>query len=419
MIKRKRHLEAVLNLLGTHPVVALLGARQVGKTTLALDLANKDGTEAEKGADAELETGTGKGTVAGTGEEHKLDINRWGSVTRFDLEDPDDLARLAEPKLALGSLVGLVIIDEVQRRPDLFPVLRVLVDRPHSQARFLLLGSASPELLRQSSETLAGRIAYHELDGFALDEVGQGAADDLWLRGGFPRSFLADNEGDSLVWRRAFIRTFLERDLPMLGIGVPAPTLHRFWQMLAHYHAQTWNGAELGRAFGMSATTVRRYLDILEAALVIRTLPPWFENIGKRQVRSPRVYVRDTGLLHGLLGIEDFHGLVGHPKVGASWEGFVMAELMTHLGALPQEGYFWATHAGAELDLLVVRGERRRGFEIKRTTSPTTTRSMHLARASLGLRQIEVIHAGEHTFPLTEEIRAVAFTRLTNDVEPL
>lgn len=385
MINRSRHLAHLTDLLRTHPVVALLGARQVGKTTLASALAKE------------------------TAE----------PVTRFDLEDPEDLARLAEPKLALGSLEGLVVIDEVQRRPELFPVLRVLVDRPHPRLRFLLLGSAGPELLQQTTETLAGRIAYHDLDGFALDEVGRAATDQLWLRGGFPRSFLARTESDSVTWRRAFVRAFLERDLPALGIRVSSPTLHRFWQMLAHYHAQTWNSAELGRAFGVAATTVRRYLDLLEAALVVRIVPPWFENIKKRQVKSPKVYIRDTGLLHVLLGIKDRAGLAAHPKVGASWEGFVLKELLTHLNAPADEVFFWATHAGAELDLLVVSGQKRRGFEIKRTTSPATTRSMHLARASLGLEQIEVIHAGEHTFPLAEGIRAVAFADLPRAVEPL
>lgn len=385
MIERRRHVRRVEKLLQTHPVVAVLGARQVGKTTLARELAGRFG----------------------------------GPVTHLDLEDPDDLARLAEPKLALESLEGLVVLDEVQRRPELFPILRVLVDRPDRDTRFLVLGSASPDLLRQTSETLAGRISYHELDGFALDEVGFEEVDRLWLRGGFPRSFLSPSAVDSFEWRRGFVRTFLERDLPALGVQVPGPTLHRFWRMLAHYHGQTWNGAELGRAFGVSATTVRRYLDILEASLVVRTLPPWFENIGKRQVKSPKVFIRDSGLLHALLGIEERSDLEGHPKIGASWEGFVLKELVTRLDARPEELYFWATHAGAELDLLVVRGRRRRGFEIKRTTSPASTRSMHAARSSLGLEQIDVIHAGEHTFGLAEGIRAVAFACLFTDIEPL
>jgi hypothetical protein len=339
--------------------------------------------------------------------------------TRFDLEDPDDLARLSDPKLALSDLDGLVIVDEVQRRPELFPVLRVLVDRPGSQTRFLVLGSAGLDLLRQTSETLAGRIAYHTLDGFDLREVGMEEANRLWDRGGFPRSFLAADEADSFEWRRGFVRTFLERDLPALGIQTPGPTLYRFWQMLAHYHAQTWHGAELGRAFGVSATTVRRYLDLLDAALVLRVLPPWFENIGKRQVRSPKVYIRDPGILHALLGIETREDLLSHPKVGASWEGFVLTQIVSRLGARPEEVFFWATHAGAELDLLVVRGTRRLGFEIKRTSAPASTRAMHAARESLGLDRIDVIHAGEHTFPLGPGLRAVAFGRLFEDVEAM
>jgi hypothetical protein len=385
IIDRPRHLQRMEELLRTHPVVAILGARQVGKTTLAREFA--------------------RGLTS--------------PVTRFDLEDPDDVARLAESKLALEPLDGLVILDEVQRRPELFPVLRVLVDRPNATTRFLVLGSAGPELLRQSSETLAGRIAYHEMEGFGLEEVGLEAAPRLWLRGGFPRSFLAQTERDSFEWRRAFVRTFIERDLPSLGVQIPAPPLHRFWQMLAHYHGQTWNGAELSRAFGVAATTVRRYLDLLASALVVRLLPPWFENIAKRQVRSPKVYIADTGVLHTLLGITDVPELEGHPKIGASWEGFVIKELVSHLGARPEELFFWATHAGAELDLLVVRGRRRLGFEIKRTTSPARTRSMQAALTTLRLESLEVIHAGEHTFPLAPGIRAVAFPRMLTDLKPL
>jgi predicted AAA+ superfamily ATPase len=385
VIQRSRHIQRVEGLLSYHTVVALLGARQVGKTTLARQIMGR----------------------------------REGPATRFDLEDPDDLARLDEPKLALAHLDGLVVIDEVQRRPDLFPVLRVLVDRPSSSARFLILGSASPELLRQSSETLAGRIVHHELGGLALDEVGGDRADDLWLRGGFPRSFLAPSIELSAEWRRGFVRTFLERDIPELGIQIPGTTLHRFWRMLAHYHGQVWNGAELARAFGVAATTVRRYLDLLTGALVVGQLPPWYENLSKRQVRSPKVYIADTGLLHTLLGIETRESLEGHPKVGASWESFVLREVVLRLGARPEECYFWATHAGAELDLLVVRGQRRLGFEIKRTTAPAASRSMHSARESLGLDRLDLIHAGEHTFPLAEGVRAVAFARLAEDLEPL
>jgi len=385
MLSRERHLRRLKQLLTDHPVVAILGARQVGKTTLAQAL-----------------------TAHGA-----------GPVTRFDLEDPDDLARLEEPKLALGGLTGLVVIDEIQRRPDLFPLLRVLADRPGPPARFLILGSASRDLLRQSSESLAGRIVYHPLDGFTLDEVGIDHGARLWHRGGFPRAFLAPSNEASGEWRRAFIQTFLERDLPQLGIRIPATTLHRFWRMVAHAHGNVWSSAEIGRSLAVSGATVRRYLDLLTDALVVRQLLPWHENLRKRQVKSPKVYIADSGLLHTLLGIESQEELEGHPKVGASWEGFVLQQTVIRLGARQEECYFWATHAGAELDLLVVRGERRIGVEIKRTTTPRLTRSMYSAREALHLDHLYVIHAGEHTFPLADDTRAIALHRLLDDLPPL
>jgi predicted AAA+ superfamily ATPase len=378
MIPRQRHLARVEELLTHHPVVAILGARQVGKTTLARMLAK----------------------------------SYQGSVTRFDLEDLDDLARLDEPKLALAHLKGLVIIDEVQRRPDLFAVLRVLVDRPDHDARFLILGSASPLLLRQSSESLAGRIVYHDLGGFQIEEVGWDLNEQLWLRGGFPRSFLAASEKVSADWRHAFIQSFLERDISQLGIQIPSTTLHRFWRMLAHYHGQVWNGAELARAFGVSATTVRRYLDLLTGALVVYQLQPWYENLKKRQVKSPKVYISDSGLLHSLLGIESQEDLQFHPKVGASWEGFILKELQLRLASRKEESYFWASHSGAELDLLFVKGKYRLGFEFKRTTSPSLTRSMRSAMESLKLDKLYLIHAGEHTFPIATDVEAIAFADL-------
>lgn len=381
-LDRPAHRAAVTGLLERFPVVAILGARQVGKTTLALQIADQAP----------------------------------GHVVRLDLEDPEDLARLDEPKLALSGLRGLVILDEVQRRPDLFPILRVLADRADTPARFLLLGSASPRLLRQSSETLAGRIAYHHLPGFDVDEVGQGTADRLWLRGGFPRSFLADDDSASLEWRRQFIATFLERDLPQLGFRIPGATLHRFWQMLAHYHGQIWNGAELARAFGVAESTVRRYLDVLTGSLVVHVLSPWYANIAKRQVRSPKVYIADTGLLHALLGIESQPDLSGHPKVGASWEGFVLQEVVRRIGARPEECFFWGTHSGAELDLLVIRGERRLGFEVKRTTAPRTERSQYSAVENLGLDELIVVHAGSTSFPMAPRIRAVSFGEIVTEV---
>ena len=321
--------------------------------------------------------------------------------------------------LALGELRGIVVLDEIQRRPELFPVLRVLADRSGPPARFLVLGSASPDLLRQSSESLAGRILYHHLGGFGLDEVGVGKRDELWLRGGFPRSFLAESPAASAEWRREFVRTFLERDLPALGVTIPATTLGRFWTMLAHYHGQTWNGSELARAFAVSHSTVRRYLDVFTSALVLRQLQPWFENLKKRQVKSPKVYLADSGLLHTLLNLETRDDLMRHPKVGASWEGFALSEILSRLGARAGERFFWATHAGAELDLLVVRGHRRLGFELKLTSAPSTTRSMHSALNDLQLERLDVVHAGEHTYPLAERVRALALARFEEDLEPL
>jgi len=382
MIERTKHRNRVRALLKDYPVVAILGARQVGKTTLALEL---------------LEESKGRGE-------------------RFDLEDPADLARLTDPRLALGDLRGLVVIDEVQRTPDLFPVLRVLADRKPRHARFLVLGSASPELLRQSSETLAGRIAFHTLEGFDLAEAGQDNLGRLWLRGGFPDSFLARSNVASFEWRRNFIRTFVERDLPQLGIRVSAQTLTRFWTMLAHYHGQIWNASGLGRALGVTDKTVRHYLDILSAALVVQLLQPWHANIKKRQVKAPKVYVRDAGILHGLLDIRDRRDLERHPKVGASWEGFMLRQVVQSLGAAPEECFFWATHAGPELDLLWARGRRRWGFEFKKTSSPTLTRSLKAALDALDLQKAFVIHAGERTFPLHRKVTAVAGHRVLEDI---
>jgi predicted AAA+ superfamily ATPase len=385
MIDRRRQLDTLTRLLARNRVVAILGARQVGKTTLARTYAKGQGRP----------------------------------FTIFDLELPQDLARLADPELALADLSGLIILDEIQRRPDLFPVLRALVDRPRSRARFLVLGSASPDLLRQSSETLAGRIAYHTLSPFALDEVGSNAIERLWLRGGFPRSFTARSLRDSTAWRRDFVRTFLERDLPQLGLTIPAATLRRFWTMLAHYHGQVWNASEFARAFGVTDHTVRRYLDILASTFVVSVLQPWTENLSKRQVKSPKVYLADSGLLHSLLGLDTLRDLTGHPKVGASWEGFALRLVAERLGVEPGECHFWATHAGAELDLVIVRGRTRLGFEFKRTTAPRLTPSMRTALVDLGLSRLDVIHAGADSFPLAPRVRAVAAQRLLEEIEPL
>ncbi|MGQ0650107.1 MAG: ATP-binding protein [Gemmatimonadaceae bacterium] len=385
LLQRPLHLARVTRLLREFPVVAVLGARQVGKTTLARQVAER----------------------------------RRGPTITFDLEDAEDLRRLADPLLTLRATRGLVIIDEIQRLPDLFPTLRVLADEPATTRRFLVLGSAAPDLLRQSSESLAGRIAYHELEGLRLDEVGLNRLDRLWLRGGFPRSFLSRSEPESERWREEFVRTFLERDVPQFGLRIPAPSLRRFWTMVAHYHGQTWNASELARAFGVAHTTVQHYVDVLTETFMVRQLPPWHANLAKRQVRAPKVYIRDAGLLHTLLGITGLRGLESHPKVGASWEGFGVNVVLDRLGARRGEAYFWGTHAGAELDLLVVRGSKRLGFEFKRTSTPTITPSMRTAIADLELDRLDVVHAGREAFPLAEKIRAIPLARVLIDIEPL
>ncbi len=385
VIDRPAHLRAVRRLLGRFPVVGLLGARQVGKTTLS----------------------------AAVGRAFR------GEVTRFDLEDPAAVARLADPMLALGNLKGLVLLDEIQHRPELFASLRVLADRRPVKARFLVLGSASPHLLRQSAESLAGRIAYHFLPGLGLAEVEATSSDRLWLRGGFPRAFLARSESGSFEWRWQFLRTFLERDLPQLGIAAGTQAMHRFWSMLAHSHGQLWNASEIGRSMGLSDTTVRGYLDKMADSFVMRQLQPWHENLGKRQVKSPKVYVRDTGLLHALLDVRTARQLESHPKVGASWEGFVIDQVIQALDAQPHECYFWRTHAGAELDLLVMRGTQRIGFEVKRTTAPAMTPSMASALTDLKLKKLHVVHAGDATFLLSKQIEAVALGDLLDVCKPL
>lgn len=385
MIKRDKELKTITKLLRHHPVVGIVGARQVGKTTLARMVVER----------------------------------KKGPYAYFDLENPEDLARLADPMLALKDLKGLVVIDEIQQHPDLFTVLRVLVDRPKSNTRFLVLGSASPDLLRQSSETLAGRIIYHELGGFTLGEVGIHNQKRLWLRGGFPRSYLARSHIESDEWRRGFIRTFLERDLPQLGITIRSTTLRRFWTMLAHYHGQILNTSEFSRSFGVADTTVRNYLDLMSSALVIRQLLPWRENIAKRQVKAPKIYIADSGILHALLNMKTIMDLEGHPKVGASWEGFLLSQVVRHLGVSAEDCFFWATHGGAELDLLIVRGQKRLGFEFKRTSAPKITTSMRSALADLKLQSLDIIHAGDCTFQLDKRVRAVSFSRVLTDLKAI
>ena len=385
IIARKERVAEVRRLLRNFKVAGLLGARQVGKTTIARQVASE------------------------------FD----GATTFFDLESPEDIARLREPELTLGPLRGLVVLDEIQRRPDLFPVLRVLADRRPLPARFLVLGSASPELLKQSAETLAGRIGYADMAGFDCEEIDPLQWKRLWVRGGFPLSFLARSETASFEWRRAFVRDFLERDLPALGFRAPAETMRRFWVMLAHYHGQIWNASEFSRAFGIADTTVRRHLDHLVSTFALRVLPPWHENIGKRQVKAPRVYVSDSGILHVLIGLGTHDALLSHAKVGSSWEGFVLEQVVRRLRARPEECFFWRTHTGAELDLLVVRGQRRLGFEMKRTSTPSMTPSMKSALDDLKLDTLTIVHAGQHTFPLDRRVRAVALRDLLGEISPL
>lgn len=374
MLNRPEALSRIKAALRRSRVVALVGPRQCGKTTLAREIVPA------------------------------------ASAGYFDLEDPISLARLAEPMTALRPLRGTVVIDEIQRREDLFPVLRVLADRKPGPARFLLLGSASPGLLRQSSETLAGRIEIITLGGFSLSEVGANTLDRHWLRGGFPRSFLARSNSDSFAWRQQFIRTFLERDVPQLGIAVAAAALFRFWNMVAHYHAQVWNAAEPARSLGVSEPSVRRYLDLLSGLFMVRQLPPWHENLGKRQVKAPKVYVRDSGLLHQLLGVASMQQLLAHPKSGASWEGYAIEQALE--AARPDEAYFWATHQGAELDLLLVKGGRRLGVEVKRTDAPVLTPSMRIALRDLGLEQLAVVYPGDRRYEIAERVHAVPLAEL-------
>jgi predicted AAA+ superfamily ATPase len=374
MIARQDILARIQTVLARAPVAVLTGPRQCGKTTIARQLLPED------------------------------------SANYFDLEDPVSLVRLEEPMTALGPLQGLVVIDEVQRRPDLFPVLRVLADRRENPARFLILGSASGDLLRQSSESLAGRVERIEIGGFTLAELGPEAAHRLWRRGGFPLAYLARTEEDSLAWRKHFVQTLLERDLPQWGVRVPAVALLRFWTMLAHYHGQTWNAAEPARALGVNPSTSRRYLDLLTDALVVRQLQPWHANLGKRQVRSPKVYVRDSGLLHQLLGLATEKALLGHPKLGASWEGFVIEQVLS--GEPHDDAWFWATHQGAEIDLILRRGDRLVGVECKRADAPRLTPSIRTAIEDLGLERVAVVYPGSRRFTLAERVEAVPLATL-------
>jgi uncharacterized protein len=374
VIRRSRHISEIRTALAHGPIVSMLGPRQSGKTTLARAIA------------------------------------RGRHTAFFDLERPSDVARLSSPITALEPLGGLVVIDEIQRMPGLFEILRVLADRPRTPARFLILGSADPRLVRGVSETLAGRVHHVDVTGFDISAVGASRFRTLWLRGGFPRSFLARGADASLMWRRDYMRDFLYRDLSELGVAIPAVTLSRFWNMLAHLHGGLWNAADLARSLGSSENTARRYLDLLSGAWAVRQLQPWFENTGKRQVKAPKVYVQDSGLLHALLDLSTHEQLMGHPKAGASWEGFVLTQVLSILG--DRDAYFWRTHQGAELDLLVMRGGKRYGFEMKLSDAPTLTKSMHIALEDLGLSRLFVVYPGARSYPLHDQVEALSISDL-------
>jgi predicted AAA+ superfamily ATPase len=369
MIDRPAYLALIEQSFAVHPVTAILGPRQCGKTTLARRFA--EGLR----------------------------------VHFFDLENPIDSSALAEPLRALEGLEGLVVLDEIQRRPKLFEILRVLVDRAGNPARFLVLGSASPDLIRGVSETLAGRVGFVDLSGFHLEEVLDDRRDDLWQRGGFPRSFLAGDDAESVRWREAFVRTFLERDIPQLGISISAETLRRFWTMLAHYHGQLWNAAEFARSLGSAEATARHYLDILVGAYMVRRLPPWHENLKKRQVKAPKVYIRDSGLLHTLLTIDSLDALRRHPKLGSSWEGFALETILAVAGS--RNAYCWAAHSGAKLDLLLFLHGERWGFEIKYADAPRPSRSLQVAKADLKLQHTVLVYPGDKAYTIDQDTRVV------------
>jgi len=374
MIPRATLLQQVEDGLKSSPVTAILGPRQCGKTTLAQEVARRVKAE------------------------------------YFDLENPNDQARLAQPQLLLESLRGVVIIDEIQQRPELTMLLRVLADRKPLPCRFILLGSASPDLVKRASDSLAGRVHFVDMGGLTLEEVGHLERDKLWLRGGFPLAYLAETDEASRRWQTSFVRTFLERDMPQLGVQIPAETLRRFWTMLAHYHGQTWNGSEIGASLGVTHQTTRKYLDLLTGAYMVRQLQPWFENAGKRVVKSPKVYLRDSGLLHALLGIPDWAALQGHPKLGASWEGFVIEQILSWAGE--RNAYFWATQSRAEVDLMVHAKGKRWGFEVKYQDAPRVTKSMRIVMRDLKLDHLWVVYPGRTGYPLDEHIDCIALEQL-------
>lgn len=382
-MKRTKFIERISKAFNVTPIVAILGPRQCGKTTLARMYAEKTGLLPKE--------------------------------NYFDLEDLADFERLQAPQTSLFFLNGLIIIDEIQRKPELFQTLRVLVDKPNLQQKFLILGSSSKELLKQSSESLAGRISYVELTPFSYEEVGE--VEKLWFRGGFPRSYLATKDEDSFLWRKAYIKTFIEQDIPSFGFNIPSPQLRRCWMMLTHYHGNIFNASEIGKSLQLSYKTIQNYTDILTNTLMIRQLQPWFENISKRQVKSPKIYFRDSGVYHTLLGLENRTALLTNPKLGQSWEGFALEEIIRYHQADPFDCYFWATHSSAELDLVIFQNENRLGFEFKFTDSPSLTKSMVIAMKDLKLSKLTLIYPGDKSFPLAENIYAASLTNYLSTIK--
>ena len=378
-MKRENFINSIDIGFSVHPIVALLGPRQCGKTTLsrqfARNIKNKD-------------------------------------IHFFDLENPNDLARLDNPTLALQDLDGIIIIDEVQRSPELFPVLRVLVDK-RPNVKYLLLGSASTDLLTQSSESLAGRISYLEIGGFSLGHLAIKNINKLWVRGSFPRSFLAGSEKSSYQWRQDFVTTFLERDVPALGLNIPAKMLRRFWLMLSHYHGQIFNASEIGRSMSVSDNTARRYLDVLSGTFLVRQIQPWYYNTKKRLVKRPKLYFRDSGILHSLLAIENYHDVVTSPKLGASWEGFALQQVIEHLNLREEEVFYWAVHTGAELDLVFLRKGKLWGVELKYSEAPKLTKSMKSAIEELSLEHLWVVYPGDTSYSLSSNASAVPINNLS------
>ena len=375
MVPRTDLEKRILDSIESFPVTAILGPRQCGKTTMARSI---------------------------TGNFESLYL---------DLEDPRDYARIAQsPMHVLESQRGLIVLDEIQRLPDIFPILRVLSDRKPNLRKFLILGSASPHLTRNASETLAGRISFIDISGFSIPDVGDKNWEKIWLRGSFPRAYLAKSDDESHQWKENFIRTFLERDIPQMGISIPSASLRRFWTMTAHYQGQVWNGSEFARSIGATEPTARRYIDILTDAYVVRQLQPWYENLKKRQVRSPKIFIRDSGMLHALLNLPG-KMILSHPKLGASWEGFIIEQILEISNT--REAYFWATHAGAELDLLLFKSGKRIGFEIKYSDAPIRTKSMVIALDDLKLDQIFVIYPGTGSYTIDKKIRVIGMDDLS------